>query len=222
MTERLVILENDIIFDRPFSQFVIMINENISPKREDKIDRKAKIMEVALKLFAEEGFHNTSIAKIAKTAGVSKGLMYNYFESKDELLHAILLETIDTIYVHLDEDKDGIVTEKEFLKFIDFLFDNIQERKVHWQLYTSLVLQKGVTDKLSDDIGTLGKRSVEMLITFFRKCFKERFEAELVIFSSLIKGVIIQYLTDKNATSISYYRKIVLGFYKERLEKTTP
>ncbi|MFO7864534.1 MAG: TetR/AcrR family transcriptional regulator [Salinivirgaceae bacterium] len=196
-----------------------MINENTSTNREGKIDRKAKIMDVALKLFAEEGFYNTSIAKIAKTAGVSKGLMYNYFESKDELLRAVLLETIDTIYVHLDEDRDGTVTEKEFLNFIVFLFDNIQERKVHWQLYTSLVLQKGVADKLSDDIGTLGKRSVEMLIAFFRECFKERFEAELIIFSSLIKGVLIQYLTDKNATSVSYYREVVLDFYKERLEK---
>ena len=39
---------------------------------------KAAIIEAALELFANNGFHNTSITQIAKKAGVSKGLMYNY------------------------------------------------------------------------------------------------------------------------------------------------
>jgi AcrR family transcriptional regulator len=51
---------------------------------------KEKILEAALKLFAENGYHKTSISQIAKMAGVSKGLTYNYFNSKEELLLFII------------------------------------------------------------------------------------------------------------------------------------
>lgn len=51
---------------------------------------KEKILKAALKLFAENGYHKTSISQIAKEAGVSKGLTYNYFNSKEELLLFII------------------------------------------------------------------------------------------------------------------------------------
>lgn len=50
---------------------------------------KAEILQAALELFAEKGFENTSISAIARRAGLSQGLMYNYFASKDALLLAI-------------------------------------------------------------------------------------------------------------------------------------
>lgn len=51
---------------------------------------KDKIVTAALMLFAEKGFHATSMAEVAAAAGVSKGLAYNYFASKDALLLAII------------------------------------------------------------------------------------------------------------------------------------
>ena len=53
-------------------------------------NRKEQIMQVALELFASEGYAHCSISKLAESAGISKGLMYNYFESKEQLLAAIL------------------------------------------------------------------------------------------------------------------------------------
>lgn len=50
---------------------------------------KAEILQAALELFAEKGFENTAISEIARRAGVSQGLMYNYFAGKDALLLAI-------------------------------------------------------------------------------------------------------------------------------------
>lgn len=59
----------------------------MSPRSNEQLDelreqRKAEILEAALALFARQGFHNTSIEQIRKKAGVSKGLIYNYFEKK--------------------------------------------------------------------------------------------------------------------------------------------
>jgi AcrR family transcriptional regulator len=53
-------------------------------------EKQIKILNTALELFAEEGFHGTSTNKIAKAAGVSEGLIFRHFKNKEGLLHAIL------------------------------------------------------------------------------------------------------------------------------------
>lgn len=52
-------------------------------------DKKIRIIETAIKLFAQKGFHLTSIQEIADAAGIAKGSMYLYFKSKDDLLFSI-------------------------------------------------------------------------------------------------------------------------------------
>lgn len=52
--------------------------------------RKKKILDVAHRLFVEQGFHTTSIQDILDEAEISKGTFYNYFGSKNECLLAIL------------------------------------------------------------------------------------------------------------------------------------
>jgi TetR/AcrR family transcriptional regulator, cholesterol catabolism regulator len=49
-------------------------------------ERRLQIMETALKVYAEKGFKSASIKDIAEAAGISQGLMYHYFKSKEDLL----------------------------------------------------------------------------------------------------------------------------------------
>lgn len=53
-------------------------------------EKKEKIFSAALELFAEEGYKSTSTSKVAKLAGVSEGLIFKHFGSKEGLLQAIL------------------------------------------------------------------------------------------------------------------------------------
>ena len=55
-------------------------------------EKKEKILEAALELFAQEGFKSTSTSKVAKKAGVSEGLIFRHFENKEGLLAAIIQE----------------------------------------------------------------------------------------------------------------------------------
>jgi len=68
---------------------------NINAKRQNtrKIqaeERRLQILDVALKVFADKGFQGTSIKDIARAAGISQGLMYHYFASKETLLEATI------------------------------------------------------------------------------------------------------------------------------------
>jgi AcrR family transcriptional regulator len=109
-------------------------------------EKKTHIMNVAMEHFANEGYHHTTISHIAKHAGISKGLMYNYFESKEELLAAILSRSMREISHYFDPDKDGILSEEEFELFIRKYFLIIRENLSFWRLYYQLLQQKDVRE----------------------------------------------------------------------------
>jgi TetR/AcrR family transcriptional regulator, fatty acid metabolism regulator protein len=55
-------------------------------------DRKKQILKAAVEVFAERGFHRTRVSDIAKRAGVAYGLIYHYFDSKDDVLNSLFQE----------------------------------------------------------------------------------------------------------------------------------
>jgi len=52
----------------------------------EKNDKYHRILEAAVKVFAKLGFHNSTVAQIAKEAGVADGTIYLYFKNKDDIL----------------------------------------------------------------------------------------------------------------------------------------
>jgi AcrR family transcriptional regulator len=61
-------------------------------KRLSAEERRASIIKVAKRLFAQTGFHGVSIDEIVREVGVSPAILYRHFESKDELYEAVLQE----------------------------------------------------------------------------------------------------------------------------------
>ncbi|OBF47891.1 TetR family transcriptional regulator [Mycobacterium sp. 852002-50816_SCH5313054-b] len=68
---------------------------------EDKSQRRDQIMAAAKEVFARKGFHATTIADIAKRAGLAYGSVYWYFDSKDELFHALMAAEEGTLRDHV-------------------------------------------------------------------------------------------------------------------------
>ena len=74
----------------------------------DTIDKRTAILKATLDLISERGFDNTPMSLIAKTAGVSTGIVYHYFSGKEELINElykeIKLETFQAMLVDYSED----------------------------------------------------------------------------------------------------------------------
>lgn len=79
--------------------FIIETRGDYMRKRDD--EKEKNIKEAVIKLILEEGFHGTSISKIAKRAGVSPATVYIYFENKDIMLQDIYNEYAEDIFNHL-------------------------------------------------------------------------------------------------------------------------
>ena len=62
------------------------------PGRDHRRDRREDIVQASLHLFATKGFHGTSMRDIARSADITEGLIYHYFENKRDLFRAIIEE----------------------------------------------------------------------------------------------------------------------------------
>ncbi|HHW06268.1 MAG TPA: TetR/AcrR family transcriptional regulator [Clostridia bacterium] len=79
-------------------------------------DKKSSIIRAAFRLFAEKGFHHTTVDEIAALAGVGKGTVYEYFSSKQKLLQEMLLLASDYYFSDFTRHMEGIGDLKEKLK----------------------------------------------------------------------------------------------------------
>jgi TetR/AcrR family transcriptional regulator, fatty acid metabolism regulator protein len=58
----------------------------------EAVDKRSRILEAAVRVFARQGFDGTRMADVAREAGVAYGLVYHYFGSKDAVLQAVFRE----------------------------------------------------------------------------------------------------------------------------------
>ncbi|MEQ8273278.1 MAG: helix-turn-helix domain-containing protein [Deltaproteobacteria bacterium] len=70
-------------------------------------DRKKQILKAAVEVFAERGFHRTRVSDIAKQAGVAYGLIYHYFDSKDDVLNSVFDENWSVFMKVLQDLRDN-------------------------------------------------------------------------------------------------------------------
>ena len=140
----------------PLKDFVLPLSDRsvIIYNMEEKninLDKKQKIMQSALSLFAIKTYHGTSISDIAKKAGVSKSLIYNYFESKEAMLSAIVvMEFIDLFSLYNTDFKN--ITDKSFSSFIEQTFELLDSKPDFWKLLFSLMLQDGIMKVVAPQI----------------------------------------------------------------------
>src|SRR3989442_1797035 len=66
--------------------------EAATARRHQAEERREQILDAALRVFSEKGFAGASIRDIAREAGITEGLIYHYFESKDQLTEAVWKE----------------------------------------------------------------------------------------------------------------------------------
>jgi AcrR family transcriptional regulator len=76
--------------------------------------KRDQILEAALDLFTERGFHNSPTTLIAKTAGVATGTLFHYFKTKKDLINELYLATKSSLAEELVKDfqKDASVEER--------------------------------------------------------------------------------------------------------------
>ena len=190
----------------------------MSPRTEQQFEeiretRKKEIMDTALGLFAAEGFDKTSISKIAKKAGISKGLLYNYFSSKEDLIKTIIFNGLDSLTRYIDPNHDGILTRDELQYFIEEFFNALEKNQHHWKLYFTLFFQPHVLKLVEKRMIVMIHAYMKMLADYFRSRGSEDPETDALILGAVLDGIGFHFMANTATFPVEKIKQKLIKMY---------
>jgi AcrR family transcriptional regulator len=116
-------------------------------KRPD--ERRQELMDAAIRVFAEQGVHGSTVADITRAADVAKGTFYLYFDSKEHLLGALkerfvddILAQASSLYEKVGREDWWSLVDQTVESFVDFNFE--RKDMIH------VLVQEGFTPETSE------------------------------------------------------------------------
>jgi len=187
------------------------------PKTEDQFKeareiRKSEIKDTALDLFARFGYHSTSISKIAKEANMSKGLLYNYYDGKQDLLKDIIM----TGFKKLTQlNNNNYETDEDIVQFIEKTIEEVKASPAYWKLYFSLLLQPSVYESIIKDFTELFNNFFSKIVGYFQKKGVKNPVAEVFLLTASLDGVCMNYVSDTDFFPIDDIKEIYIERFKQ-------
>ena len=155
---------------------------------------REKIENIALELFAIKGYHATSISQIAEKAGISKGLLYNYYKSKEHLLDSVIMKVYDEI-MRIVQMSANLPAEKQIEQMIIQTIDHLKKNITFWQLYLFLVHQSDVHKKLSELYEKMRDDYLNYVVKLFKEIGSNNPTMEALMLGTMFDGIGLNYVT---------------------------
>ena len=107
-----------------------MESEVREPRQKRAVEKKEKIIKAGFDLICKNGYHSTNTAEIAKEAGVSTGIVYQYFKDKRSIFLEALEEYGEGIFFPMLNTNDRFIIEDFDRVMKDMIKQHIEEHKV--------------------------------------------------------------------------------------------
>ncbi|MCG2589572.1 TetR/AcrR family transcriptional regulator [Rhodohalobacter sulfatireducens] len=171
-----------------------------------------QIVDAAFELFANEGYSKTSIAAVAKKAGISKGLIYHYFESKEAILEAIFDQLVE-IGEHVTDFPEDFGPAEKIKQTLEQTFEFIEKETGMGRLMVSLALQPGVFDSLKPKLDKVQERQRLMFKEIMWDLGYSKPELEAYQLGALMDGVLMGYITMGEDYPLAELKKKIMEEY---------
>ncbi|MEN7547717.1 TetR/AcrR family transcriptional regulator [Rapidithrix thailandica] len=174
---------------------------------------KAKFLRTALELFANYGYHSTSISQIAKSAGVAKGSLYHYFESKEQLLEAVFMQGLNELDGLFEEIDMEAAPEDKLTQLLDLSISSLQKEKHFWQLYFALITQMKLPEVLRKRLQPVMNEMFTFFNILFQELGAEEPESEAKLLAATFDGICLHYLMMGEEYPLEKVKEKLLGMY---------
>jgi len=183
-------------------------------------ERKKAILDAALHVFATEGYHSASISKVSKEAGISKGLMYNYFESKEELLKILIGSLLDEENDRAIEVLRKPVGDEMMVELIQMGTEILKKKPMQWKLYANMANQPEVLAIIKERFSPDNMLWFTKLNEYFTsKGIKDPVN-EVQFFASTMLGMKHSYLNDPENFPIEEVEKRIINLFTKQANES--
>lgn len=174
---------------------------------------RAVILQSALELFARESYQGTTMDRIAQRSRISKGLIYNYFASKEELLEAVIRQ-FSTIFEGLVEQLSAKSAYRKKLRtFIKLSFSPQFMDNDYLKLYTSLMMQPRLLEKFSRVLSEIMQQYVQLLSEVFKQAGYSQPHLEARVMLATLDGIALHYWVEGKPYPLEKVKKQLLKRY---------
>lgn len=144
-----------------------------------KMEKYEMILDAAVKVIAENGYHGSQVSKIAKEAGVADGTIYLYFKNKEDILVSLFQERLGSLVALFHTSVQETSTADEALRRVCEIHFTELENNVHFAYVTQIELRQSATD-LRKAIGLVVKPYIQLIEHILEKGIQEyTFRADL-------------------------------------------
>jgi AcrR family transcriptional regulator len=102
-----------------------MMDQKVAEHGHDRSDTRSRLRELALQLFAEQGYEQTSLREIAERLGVTKAALYYYFKSKEDIVRSLVEDYMaqidDLIAWAKDQPRDSAIKAEIVSRYLDIV-----------------------------------------------------------------------------------------------------
>jgi len=190
----------------------------MSPRTKDQYSeiRKAsreKILSASLELFAKKGFHATSISQIAKKAKISKGLMYNYFKSKDKLLDEIIQNGFTELEGLSYHSTKSASPEEQLKSYVSTVLDDLYANLAYWQLYLALLVHPDIQKRYEKKLKFFRDEYVNQFSKLFRKLGAKNPKLEAFLLGTYFDGLVLNFIAAEADFPVEQIKNALLSKY---------
>jgi AcrR family transcriptional regulator len=165
-------------------------------------DSRDEILKAAMQLFANRGFHETSMSEVAREARVSKALIFWHFKTKEELFVAVLNRLLEPYFIDFAEEAAAMNERQQILKLVDSYLSFVRDNASSVRFFLAQMLHdQRLSESLNDQVLKLygGYRSmiVELIASAQQKgvCTRRSApESAAAFLLSALNGLLIEYL----------------------------
>lgn len=190
----------------------------MAPRTEEQFEnirqeRKAIILEKAMILFSEYGFHGTSMSLLAKEAGISKGLIYNYFKNKEEVVSEMIGQGLNRMY-SMYEITDAKIDDNIMRRIIDKTFEMIEKAPEFWGIYFAVIMQPGIREMAMHKVMDEMNNYIQLFAEYFKSKGYDDPVSEALFAGAIIDGISLNYLYNREYFPKEYIIKRLYNLFK--------
>ena len=191
-----------------------------SPSQFEEIREKSKekIVYAAVQLFSTVGYFSTSVSNIAEKAGVSKGLIYNYFDSKESVLESIIekaFEEVDRVFNFGEKTSP----KQRMENIINRLFDNLSLQSDFMRMYLPVAMQVRRFEFVQAITNAKLGRSRKELQEILKALGHEDYERKAYALACQLDGIILNHAILEDDFPFDDMREFLLDKYVRSIEE---
>ncbi|MCF7885027.1 MAG: TetR/AcrR family transcriptional regulator [Candidatus Marinimicrobia bacterium] len=189
-------------------------------------NKKDKILEAAIQVFAQHGYERGTVSEIANAAGIAKGSFYHYFSSKEEIIYDLFDLFFEQFIMNWEQIIDKNISPVRKIKLlIDQTFEDLIQMQKEKDLTKMILIfeimfllfRKSLKDKSENNIEQLFLRYYDILVPLFKEgqekgIFRSDIDPEYAAYLifGMIDGFSLHFIIQKDNYDIKESKKYLI------------